>query len=166
VKFTVAAINVSLLMLVAGTSPLSRAEVAPEMDAYRGKTGRFECSAQETGSGKTFKAYVENEVAYDGHTFVERYYEVPSAERPQAWKAIFLMSYDEKARRWVRNGVDNAGQRNAASSSGWKGDTWTWEMDGANIPVTKKGPDAFTFAVDVKDQGKLKRVVEALCKRM
>jgi hypothetical protein len=165
-KIRVAAINVSLLVLSAGTSLSSHGQVAPELDAYRGKTGRFECNAQEIGSGKTFKAYVENEVAYDGNTFVERYYEVPSAERPQAWKAIFLMSYDEKARRWVRNGVDNAGQRNAASSSGWKGDTWTWEMDGANIPVTKRGPDAFSFAVDVKDQGKVKRVVEALCTRM
>ena len=159
-------INVSLLVLSLGISSFSHADVAPELNAYRGKTGRFECNAQETGSGKTFKAYVENEVAYDGHTFVERYYEVASPDRPQAWKAIFLMSYDTQARRWVRNGVDNAGQRNAASSSGWNGDTWVWEMDGANIPVTKKGPDAFTFAVDVKEQGKLKRVVEALCKRM
>jgi len=160
------AIHASLLALSLGTGSLAQADVAPELDAYRGKTGRFECDAQETGSGNKFKAYVENEVAYDGHTFVERYYEVANPDHPQAWKAIFLMSYDPQAKRWVRNGVDNAGQRNAATSSGWKGDTWVWEMDGANIPVTKKGPDAFTFAVDVKDQGKTKRVVEALCKRM
>ena len=148
-RINVDVVKMSLLVLSVGLSSISQAEVAPELDAYRGKTGRFECDARETGSGKTFKAYVENEVAYDGNTFVERYYEVPSADHPQAWKAIFLMSYDAQASRWVRNGVDNAGQRNAASSSGWKGDTWTWEMDGANIPVTKKGPDAFTFAVSV-----------------
>jgi hypothetical protein len=33
------------------------------------------------------------------------------------------MSYDLQEKRWVRNAVDNSGERNAASSSGWSGDT-------------------------------------------
>ncbi len=76
------------------------------------------------------------------------------------------MSYDAQAKRWVRNGVDNSGERNAASSTGWNGDTWVWDNDGVAIPITKRGANAFTFAVDVKEEGKLKRVVEGACKRI
>ena len=65
----------------------------------------------------------------------------------------------------VRNGVDNSGERNAASSGGWSGDTWVWENDGVNIVVTRKGANAFVFDVDVKKPEGIKRVAEGNCKR-
>jgi hypothetical protein len=77
------------------------------------------------------------------------------------------MSYDPDSGKWVRNGVDNSGARNAASSTGWNGNTWVWENDGVNIVVEKKGSRSFTFAVDVKQSGGgVKRVAQALCKRI
>lgn len=91
---------------------------------------------------------------------------VANADHPSAWKSIFIMSYGAQAKRWVRNGVDNNGDRNAATSSGWNGDVWVWENDAVNIVATNKGANAFTFDVDVKDGGAAKRVAHADCKRV
>jgi hypothetical protein len=92
--------------------------------------------------------------------------EVANADHPNAWKSIFIMSYDSQAKRWVRNGVDNSGDRNAASSSGWSGDVWVWENDAVNIVITNKGAKAYTFDVDVKEAGGAKRVAHGDCKRV
>ena len=121
---------------------------------------------KELGSGKTFKGIVEKTVDFDGNTYVERYYEVASADHPNAWKSIFIMSYDAQSGRWVRNGVDNNGDRNAASSTGWSGDTWVWENDAVNIVLTNKGPKAYSVDVDVKEAAGVKRVVHGECKRV
>jgi hypothetical protein len=153
-------------ILIAASSALVSAEPMKELAAYKDSLGKWSCNANEVGSGKAFKAVVEKTVEFDGQTFVERYYEIGSPDHPNPWKGIFIMSYDAQSKRWVRNGVDNSGERNAASSSGWNGDTWVWENDAVNIPLTRKGADAYAFAVDVKEGGSVKRVVEALCKRM
>jgi hypothetical protein len=136
-----------------------------ELDVYKGNVGTWNCNVKETGSGKQFKAKVEYTNEYDGHTFVERYYEIANSDHPNAWKGIFVMSYDAQAKRWVRNRIDNSGDRNAASSSGWNGDTWVWDNDAIAIPIVKQGSDAYAFAIDVKESSKLKRVVEGQCKR-
>lgn len=154
------------LLLAAGITPAS-AEPMKELGVYKDGLGKYACDAKETGSGKAFKARVEKTVEFDGNTYVERYIETKSADHPNPWNAVFLMSYDPATGKWVRNGVDNSGARNAASSSGWKGDTWVWENDGVNIVVNRKGANSFTFAVDVKESGGgVKRVAEALCKRI
>lgn len=154
------------VLLSAGIASVS-AEPMNELDVYRESLGNYDCNAKDNGSGKTFKARVERTVEFDGHTYVERYIEMKSADHPNPWDAVFLMSYDPDSGKWVRNGVDNSGARNAASSTGWKGNTWVWENDGVNIVVEKKGSKDFTFAVDVKQSGGgVKRVAEALCKRL
>lgn len=137
---------------------------APELDVYKSSLGKFACEARETGSGKTFKTQVEKTVL-DGYIYMERYTETKSADHPEPWNAVFLMSYDAAAKKWVRNGVDNSGERNAGTSAGWQGDTWTWDVGGANIVIDRKG-NAFNYAVDVKKDGGVKRVVEATCKRI
>ena len=134
--------------------------------AYKGGLGKYSCDVKDLGSGKKFKSIVEKTVDFDGNTYVERYMEVANADHPSAWKSIFIMSYDPQAKRWVRNGVDNNGERNAASSSGWQRDVWVWENDALNIVVTNKGTDAYTFDVDVKEKGGKKRVAHADCKRV
>lgn len=142
------------------------AEPMKELSVYKNSLGKFNCEAKETGSGKTFKTTVEKSVDFDGNTYTERYVEVKSADHPNPWNGIFLMSYDPASNRWVRNGVDNSGERNAASSSGWNGDTWVWENDGVNIVINRKSATSFTYAIDVKDPNGPKRVVEAVCKRV
>jgi hypothetical protein len=76
-----------------------------------------------------------------------------SADHPNPWKGIFIMSYDPKSGRWVRSGVDNAGERNAASSTGWKDNTWVWKNDAVNIVVKQQSKNARTFAIDVEGDG-------------
>jgi hypothetical protein len=151
-------------LLLAGLTTTAGAEGVKEVEVYKGNLGKWTCEAKETGSGKMFKATIENTVEFDGSTYVERYAEVASSDHPSAWKSIFIMSYDDQSKRWVRNGVDNQGGRNAASSAGWSGDTWVWENDGVNIVITRSGTKR-SFAVDVKDGGNVKRVVEANCKK-
>jgi hypothetical protein len=153
-------------LLLAATMTSALAEPVKELDVYKSGLGKFNCEAKETGSGKMFKAMVVKTVEFDGHTFVEHYVESKSADHPSPWSAIFIMSYDPAAKRWVRNGVDNSGERNAASSSGWKGDTWVWENDGVNIVIDRKSGGDFTFAVDVKQANGVKRVVQAMCKKV
>jgi hypothetical protein len=157
--------EITASIVLAGIAVVSSAEPMKELAVYKDSLGKFACDAKETGSGKTFKATVDKTVEYDGNTYVERYVEMKSADHPSPWNAVFLMSYDPASQKWVRNGVDNSGERNAASSSGWNGDTWVWENDGVNIVINKKGANGYTFAVDVKDSGNVKRVVEASCKR-
>lgn len=136
-----------------------------ELEAYKGGLGKWKCDAKELATGKMFKATIENSTEFEGNTYIEKYTEMKSSAHPNPWSAVFIMSYDEDSRRWVRNGVDNSGNRNAASSAGWQDKTWVWENDGVNIVVNDLGPKARTFAVDVKDGGNVKRVVEASCKR-
>lgn len=159
------AIGVAATVVLAAFATASNAEPMKELAVYKSGLGKFACDAKETGSGKAFKVTVDKTVEYDGNTYVERYVEAKNADHPSPWNAVFLMSYDPASQKWVRNGVDNSGERNAASSSGWNGDTWVWENDGVNIVINKKGANAFTFAVDVKESGNVKRVVEASCKR-
>jgi hypothetical protein len=153
-------------LLMTSYVTVALAEPAKELDVYKGNLGKFACDAKETGSGKAFNATVDVTAELDGHTYTERYVEKKSADHPNPWSAVFLMSYDAASKKWVRNGVDNSGERNGASSTGWSGDTWVWENDGVNIVVNRKGAGAFTFAVDVKEAGgKVKRVAEASCKK-
>lgn len=160
------AIGISGVLVLASSMSSAFAEPMKELAVYKGSLGKFSCDAKETGSGKSFKVTVEKTVEFDGNTYAERYVEIKSADHPNPWNAIFIMSYDPASKRWVRNGVDNSGERNAASSSGWSGDTWVWENDGVNIVINRKGANSFTFAVDVKESGGVKRVAEAICKRV
>ena len=161
------AIGISGVLILASSLTSAFAEPMKELAEYKGSLGKFSCDAKETGSGKSFKATVEKTAEFDGQTYVERYVEMKSADHPNPWDGIFIMSYDPASNRWVRNGIDNSGERNAASSSGWDGDTWVWENDGVNIVINKKGTNGFTFAVDVKESaGGVKRVVEATCRRV
>lgn len=159
------AIGISGTLLLASSIANTFAEPMKELAAYKPSLGKFNCEARETGSGKTFKTTVEKTAEFDGHTYLERYVEAKSADHPNPWNGIFLMSYDPASGRYVRNGIDNSGERNAATSSGWNGDTWVWENDGVNIVINKKGSSAFTYAIDVKEPGGVKRVVEASCKK-
>ena len=152
-------------VVIAGVSVAAQAGPAKELEAYKGGLGNYSCDVKDLGSGKSFKGIVQKTVEFDGNTYVERYSEVANADHPNAWKSIFIMSYDAQSKRWVRNGVDNSGDRNAASSSGWKGDTWVWENDGLNIVITTKGANAYTFDVDVKGADGVKRVAHGDCKR-
>ena len=159
-------IGIAAALFMAANITTAVADPMKELAVYKSSLGKFACDAKETGSGKTFRVSVEKTVEFDGNTYLERYVEMKSADHPSPWNAVFLMSYDSEAKRWVRNGVDNSGGRNAASSSGWNGDNWVWENDGVNIVIDRKGANSFTFAVDVKEAGGAKRVVEALCKRI
>jgi len=160
------AIGISGILVLAFSLTSAFAEPKKELAVYKSSLGKFSCDAREIGSGKSFKATVEKTAEFDGHTYVERYVEMKSADHPNPWDGIFIMSYDPASNRWVRNGIDNSGERNAASSSGWNGDIWVWENDGVNIVIKRKGASAYTFAVDVKQSdGGVKRVVEGNCTR-
>jgi hypothetical protein len=151
--------------LLAAWTAAGNAEPMKELAVYKGSLGKWACDARQTGSGTKFKAFIEYSVEFDGHTYIERYTEAANDVYRNPWKGIFLMSYDAETRRWVRNGVDNSGARNAATSSGWNGDTWVWENDAVNVVVSKNGANGLNFAIDVKDPPGVKRVVEATCRR-
>jgi hypothetical protein len=157
--------GIATSILFAALSVSANAEPMKELAAYKSSLGEWKCDVTELGSGKKFKGVAEKTVEFDGNTYVERYYEIADADHPNAWKAIFIMSYDAQSHRWVRNGVDNSGDRNAASSSGWNGDTWVWENEGVNIVITTKGPNAYVFDVDVKGPDGVKRVAEGNCRK-
>jgi hypothetical protein len=160
------AIGVAASMVLAAFATASNADPMKELEVYKAGLGMWNCDAKDLGSGKMFKATAEFTAELDGNTYIERYKEVASADHPSAWKGVFLMSYDPQTSRWVRNGVDNSGERNAASSSGWQDNTWTWEADWGNVIVMRKTEKTRNFAIDVKDNGNIKRVVEASCKRI
>ena len=154
------------VFVAVGTSGVTaNAEPMKELAIYKGNLGKWTCDAKDLGSGKAFKAVAEFSVEFDGNTYIERYYEIANVDHPNAWKGIFIMSYDPQSRRWVRSGIDNSGERNAASSSGWNGNTWVWENDAVNIVIDQQSTNARTVGIDVKDPAGVKRVVELSCKR-
>lgn len=158
-------LGVAVSIAMGGFALASNADPAKELEVYKSSLGKFACNGKEVGSGKQFKATVEKTVELD-HTYIERYTEAKSSDHPSPWSAVFLMSYDPETKQWVRNGVDNSGNRNSGTSTGWQGDTWVWDVGGANIVIDRKGANAFDFAVDVKQkEGGVKRVAEASCKR-
>lgn len=163
---SIATLGMTGALIAASFASCVYAEPMKELSVYKGGLGKFSCDAKETDSGRGFKVTVEKTAEFSGNTYVERYIEAKGADHPDPWDAIFIMSYDPSSRRWVRNGVDNSGERNAASSTGWSGDTWVWENDGVNIVINRKGANGFTFAVDVKKPDGVKRVVEATCRRV
>lgn len=75
------------------------------------------------------------------------------------------MSDDAAPTRYVRHGVDHGGERNAASSSGWRANTWVWENDFVTIVITGHAANNRSFAVDVKQDSGVKRVAMASCWR-
>jgi hypothetical protein len=158
-------VTVALAASVWVMADASNAEPMKELAVYKDGLGKWTCDAKDLGSGKPFKAVAEFSAEFDGNTYIERYYEIASPDHPNPWKGIFLMSYDPQTKRWARNGIDNAGERNAASSSGWNENTWVWENDFVNIVINQQSTNARTFAVDVKGDGGIKRVVEATCQR-
>jgi hypothetical protein len=160
------AAGVAVSLLLGTLIASAHAEPMKELAVYKNGLGKWSCDAKEVGSGKAFRAVAEFSVEFDGNTYIERYSEIASSDHPNAWKGIFIMSYDPQSQRWVRNGVDNSGERNAASSSGWSDNTWVWENDAVNIVINQKGANARTVAIDVKDATGAKRVVEAVCKRI
>lgn len=160
-------VSVTMLLIVGVFAASAHAEPMKELAAYRNGLGKWTCDAKEIGSGKAFKATAEFSAELDGNTYIERYVEIANSERPNPWKGIFIMSYDPQSQRWVRNGVDNSGMRNAATSSGWHDNIWVWENDYLNIVINQIGTQARTVAIDVKDATTgVKRVVEATCRRM
>jgi len=159
------AVGIAASVLVGVLSAPASADPIKELELYKSALGKWNCDAKEVESGKAFKAVAEFSADFDGNTYIERYWEIANADHPNAWKAIFIMSYDSTSKRWVRNGVDNSGERNAASSSGWNKNTWVWENDGVNIVIDRQSENARTFAVDVKQSAGVKRVVTAACTR-
>lgn len=159
------AVGIAASVLVGFLSAAASADPAKELDIYKPALGKWTCDAKEVESGKAFKSIIELSVDFDGNTYIERYWEIANPDHPNAWKAIFIMSYDSQSKRWVRNGVDNSGERNAASSSGWNNNTWVWENDGVNIVVDRPSENARNLAVDVKQSAGVKRVMTAVCTR-
>ena len=160
------AVTVTMLLIGGVVAASAHAEPMKELEAYRNGLGKWTCDAKEIGSGKAFKATAEFSVELDDNTYMERYAEIANSERPNPWKGIFIMSYDPQSQRWVRNGVDNSGMRNAATSGGWNDNIWVWENDYVNIVINQTGAKVRNVAIEVKDATGVKRVVEALCKRI
>ena len=160
------AFGVAGTFLLATTMMIASADPIKELAIYKGNLGKWNCDVKDLGSGTAFKSVADFTVEFDGNTYIERYTEVSSADHPNPWKSLFIMSYDSEAQRWVRNGIDNSGGLNAATSSGWSNDTWVWENNALNIVIQSTGKNTRTFAVDVKDGTAVKRVAEASCKRI
>jgi hypothetical protein len=161
-----AVLAVATSVLLMASPNACHAEPMKELAVYKDNLGKWNCDAKDLGSGKSFKAVAEYTTEFDGNTYIERYYEMGSSDHPNPWKGILLMSFDPKAGRWVRTGLDNSGNPIAASSSGWNENTWVWENDFVNVVIQKQSKNARTFAIDVKGDGGVKRVVEASCKRI
>ena len=150
------------------SAPAATQEGPPkELDTLRAMLGKWACDAKTTGAGgHAFKAGFELVTEFDGHTFVERYWEEKSPDHPQAFKAIFLWTYDPATQRYVRNGLDHLGRRNSASATGWHGDSWVWDREGLRVPLLCRPSNGIDFTTDIQKDGQWLTVVEASCKKL
>jgi hypothetical protein len=160
-----------LLTALTGTAPAAEPEhamppskPAAENDALKMFLGNWTCEGTAMlGPGKTAKvnatARVKNELGGFWQSYV--YVEKKTKDHPMALTAMGTWGWDAQAKRFVRGEFQSTGGHVTGTSTGWSGDTMTWDLEmsdfmgkttGKHI-FTKKSPKEFVHKLEAKLPG-------------
>jgi len=132
-----------LLAALAGVSqaaapdaPAPPSKPAAENDALKMFAGNWTCEGTAMlGPGKTVKikatAKTKNDLGGFWQSFV--YIEQKSKDYPMAITAMGTWGWDAQSKEFVRAEFQSTGGYVTGTSTGWTGDTFTWDLDVSNF---------------------------------
>jgi hypothetical protein len=161
----------ALLTALAIVTPAAAQEPPPppskpaaENDALKMFVGSWTCEGTAMpGPGKTVKikatAKVKNELGGFWQSFV--YTEQKTKDYPMAVTAMGTWGWESQSKKFVRGEFQSGGGYVTGTSTGWEGDTMTWDLEVSNFMgkmtakhiFTKKGDKAFTHKIEAKMPG-------------
>jgi len=120
----------------APTPPMPPAKPAAENDALKMFAGSWTCTGDAMlGPGKTVKvkatAKVKNELGGFWQSYV--YTEQKSKDYPMAIMAMGTWGWDAQSKKLVRGEFQSGGGYATGTSTGWSGDTLTWDLEVSNF---------------------------------
>ena len=140
--------------------------VPGELSQYDFMAGTWHCTGTAFASPMMAEhattATVHVNKAVGGHWFHAAYDENKTAANPKPYHAGVFFGYDSAKKTFVERCVDSLGGYCAQTSSGWKGDTLTFEGTGsgaggdfgARDTFAKKGPDGLTHTGEMQGPDK------------
>jgi hypothetical protein len=157
-----------LLTTLAGIAPAVAQEPPPppskpaaENDGLKMFLGNWTCGGTANlGPGKTAKvkatAKVKNELGGFWQSFV--YTEQKTKDYPMALTAIGTWGWEAQSKKFVRGEFQSSGGYVTGTSTGWVGDTMTWDLEISNFmgkmsakhSFTKKSDKEFVHKIEAK----------------
>jgi len=122
-----------LLLLLLGTTASASAADAPAMRALDYFQGSWHCQGVFPASGRAIASHVRYASDLEGAALVKHHDDVP----PASYRAIEAWGYDGKGRRYEAAILDNVGGTRRFRSSGWQGDTLTWDSAAEVAPAQR-----------------------------
>ena len=148
----------------ASAPPAAPGKPPAEADALKMFVGSWTCEGTAMlGPGKTAKikatAKVKNELGGFWQTFV--YTEQKTKDYPMAVTAMGTWGWEAQSKKFVRAEFQSSGGYVTGTSTGWTGDTFTWDLEVSNFmgkmaskhTFTKKGDKEFVHKLEVKMPG-------------
>jgi hypothetical protein len=145
-------------------SPAPPSKPAAENEALKMFVGNWTCQGTAMlGPGKTVKvkatAKVKSELGGFWQSYV--YTEQKSKDYPMAITAMGTWGWDAQAKKFVRGEFQSGGGYTTGTSTGWTGDTMTWDLDVSNFMgkmsmkhvFTKKSDKEFVHQIEGKMPG-------------
>jgi hypothetical protein len=181
-KLTTNALTISLLVTgarLAQAQPPSPPSKPPAEDASLAYfLGQWKCEGTASPApGKSVKlkatAKTKSEQGGFWQTFV--YTEEKTSDYPFAVTAVGFWGWDAQAKKFVRSEYQSHGGYATGTSSGWVGDTLTWDVEESNFLGRISGKHSFTKKSDKEFVHKLEAklpgapgpvtIFEATCKK-
>jgi Protein of unknown function (DUF1579) len=144
--------------------PAPPSKPAAENDGLQMFAGSWTCQGTASpGPGKTVKikatAKVKNELGGFWQSFV--YTEQKAKDYPMAITAMGTWGWEAQSKKFVRAEFQSNGSYVTGTSTGWSGDTMTWDLEISNFmgkmsskhSFTKKGDKEFVHKIEVKMPG-------------
>jgi hypothetical protein len=121
---------------VAQESPAPPSKPAAENDALKMFVGNWTCTGTTNlGPGKTAKikatAKVKNELGGFWQSYV--YTEQKTKDYPMAITAMGTWGWEALSKKFVRDEFQSNGDHATGTSTGWSGDTMTWDLEASNF---------------------------------
>jgi hypothetical protein len=158
--------------------PAPPTKPAAENDALKMFVGSWTCQGTATFEpGKPIKtkatAKVKNELGGFWQSYV--YTEQKSKDYPMAITAMGTWGWDAQSKKFVRGEFQSSGGYVTGTSTGWSGDTMTWDLEVSDFMghkqakhiFTKKGDKEFVHKLELKMPGSPGPVTvfEVTCKK-
>lgn len=148
----------------AAAPPAPPSKPPADNDALKMFAGNWTCQGTAMlGPGKTAKikatAKVKNELGGFWQSFV--YTEQKAKDYPMAITAMGTWGWDAQSKKFVRAEFQSNGGYVTGTSTGWAGDTFTWDLEVSNFmgkmpskhTFTKKGDKEFVHKIEVSMPG-------------
>jgi hypothetical protein len=122
-----------LLVLLLGTVASASAADAPAMRALDYFHGSWRCEGVFPASGKVIASHMRYASDLEGAALVKHHEDIA----PASYRAVEAWGYDARHGRYGAAILDSSGGTRRFESSGWQGDTLTWDSAAEVAPAQR-----------------------------